>query len=914
MLGHMNTSYTPPTTLYRWRFGSLEYDEAQRELRIAGLAVEMENRPLEVLSLLLRHVGEVVTKQELFDQVWAGRPTVDHVLSTAVGKLRKVLEAAGEPRIVTVPRIGYRFDGPVERVTVGQQASSGLELAAGQTVPGRPHFQLERLLGRTLGSEVWLARQPRSRDGRVFKFALDGERLSAIKREATLARVLRDSLGERDDLARVLDWNFEQPPFFLECEYGGQSLPEWAEQDDRLAALSREQRLHLFLQIADTVAAAHGVGVLHKDIKPSNVLVAAQGDGWRTRLTDFGNSRLLQPERLAELGITSLGLTTTRTDTSGTPLYLAPELIAGQSASIRSDLYALGVVLYQLVVGDLHQPLAPGWERGIDDELLAADIARATDLDPARRHASVAELAQQLRQLETRRDEQRQRQQAEQNAATLRRALERTRARRPWVIAAGLALSAGLVLSLWQYRRAESALQDARREATTAQGITKFMIDTFKRAGPTTSGRADVTVLDALKAALPKIDETLGEEALAVRAALHAALGSTLPAWSETKLSIEEGRKAVAAYEALQPADREKLAETRCWLAYNLARTGTMDEATTLLDAVAPELPYLRETHPQVALRYWRIRGTVSSLSTDTQSALHANREALKLLLSLPQAEQPKDVRNEIEFNIANDLALLSKFDESIAMLRPLIERRKQELGPRHQHTLYTMVLLANSLVLAKRFDEARDTITEASGGLDEVLGPQAGESLMAKGVFADLELRQRRFAEAATRYAEVHAGMVARFGEHNRNALNYLGNHAHATRLRGDPAGAESIYRRLLGVLRERQGDDHPQTQLARYGLATCLLEQGKSLDEAKRLLHGLHPDLLKRAETREDWQALLDYQAARIALARGNRDEALTLLRQASAGFNPDGFYPDDAPLKTEKLLASADGGEMR
>ena len=912
MLGCMNTSYTPPTTLYRWRFGPVEFDEAQRELRIAGLAVEMENRPLEVLSLLLRHVGEVVTKQELFDQVWAGRPTVDHVLSTAVGKLRKVLEAAGEARIVTVPRVGYRFDGPLERVTVGQQAASGLELSVGQAVPERPHFQFERLLGRTLGSEVWLARQPRSRDGRVFKFALDGERLSAIKREATLARVLRDSLGERDDLARVLDWNFERPPFFLECEYGGQSLPEWAEQDGRLAALSREQRLHLFLQIADTVAAAHSVGVLHKDIKPSNVLVAAHGEGWRTRLTDFGSSRLLQPELLIGLDITALGMTTTRTDTSGTPLYLAPELIAGQSASIRSDLYALGVVLYQLVTGDLHRPLAPGWEREIDDELLAADIARATDLEPARRHASVAELAEQLRQLETRRTEQQQRRQAEQNAATVRRALERTRARRPWVIAAVLALSAGLVLSLWQYQRAESALRTARREATTAQGITRFMIETFQRAGPTTSGRADVTVIDALKAALPKIDETLGEEALAVRAALHAALGSTLPAWSETTLSIEEGRKAVAAYEALQPADREKLAETRCWLAYNLARTGAMDEATAFLDAVAPELPYLRKAHPEVALRYWRIRGAVSSLATDTKSALQANREALKLLLSLPEADQPKDVRNEIESNIANDLALLGNLDESIATLRPLIERRKQELGPRHQHTLFTMALLANTLVQARRFDEAREAITEASSGLDEVLGPQAGDSLLAKSVFADLDLRQRRFAEAATRYAEVHAGMAAKFGEHNRNALSLLSRLAYATRLQGDPVGAESMYRRLLGVSREQHGDDYPYTQHARHGLAACLLDQGKSLDEAKGLLQDLRPDLLKRAETRDDWQALLDYQAARIALARGNRDQALTLLRRASTGFNPDNFYPDDAPLKTEKLLASADGGQ--
>src|SRR3546814_18779907 len=90
---------------------------------------------------------------------------------------------------------------------------------------------------RTLGSEVWLARQPRSRQARVFKFSLDGERLSAIKREATLMRVLRHTLGERDDIARVIDWHFESEPFFIECEYGGQSPPEWAAAQSRKGAV-----------------------------------------------------------------------------------------------------------------------------------------------------------------------------------------------------------------------------------------------------------------------------------------------------------------------------------------------------------------------------------------------------------------------------------------------------------------------------------------------------------------------------------------------------------------------------------------------------------------------------------------------------------------------------------------------------
>src|SRR3546814_5794161 len=89
-----------------------------------------------------------------------------------------------------------------------------------------------------------------------------------------------------------------------------------------------------------------GVGLLHKDIKPGNVLGRARRDGgWQACLTDFGNRRLLQPERRAQLGITGLGLTVTTPDgdSSGTPLYLAPEIIAGQPPTVRSDLYALGI-------------------------------------------------------------------------------------------------------------------------------------------------------------------------------------------------------------------------------------------------------------------------------------------------------------------------------------------------------------------------------------------------------------------------------------------------------------------------------------------------------------------------------------------------------------------------------------------
>lgn len=132
---------------YRYRFVNVEFDEAAGALRVGGKDVAVEPLPLALLLELLRRPNEVVTHAELLDTIWQGKVTVPHVVTSAVNKLRKALGEQGAARLVNVPRVGYRFSGPVERVAAGRQQRVPSDLQAGAEVPGRSGYRLVRRLG-----------------------------------------------------------------------------------------------------------------------------------------------------------------------------------------------------------------------------------------------------------------------------------------------------------------------------------------------------------------------------------------------------------------------------------------------------------------------------------------------------------------------------------------------------------------------------------------------------------------------------------------------------------------------------------------------------------------------------------------------------------------------------------------------
>lgn len=312
-----------------WSFGSAELDDHRHELRVDGHPVALEAKPYSLLRVFVQRAGETLSKDELIDVVWPGRVVTEGVLAKCVTKLRSALGDDEQAIIRTVHGYGYRLAVPVSARTAAA-AGSLWSPQVGEAVPTRPNWRFERELHGGGFGRVWLAEQAKTRERRVFKFAADGAELHALKREITLYRLLKDSLGERAQVVRIFDWNIDEPPYFVEAEYvAGGNLIEWCEARGGAAAVTRPVRIEIIARIADALSAAHSVGVLHKDLKPANVLVEAPDSACpAVRLVDFGSGRAFEPDRLAALGITRLGLTQTQAagdSTSGTPYYLAPD-------------------------------------------------------------------------------------------------------------------------------------------------------------------------------------------------------------------------------------------------------------------------------------------------------------------------------------------------------------------------------------------------------------------------------------------------------------------------------------------------------------------------------------------------------------------------------------------------------------
>ncbi|MFI4980970.1 MAG: winged helix-turn-helix domain-containing protein, partial [Nevskiales bacterium] len=704
----LKKDYADTVEEYVWRFGEVEFNEARWDLRLGGTPVELEPKPLEILGQLLRHAGEVVTKEELLAAVWPGVIVVEKALTNAIGKLRKAINDLDQSLIETVHRVGYRFTAPVTRKAVTPVLAARLALKQGDPVPRRPQWLLLQALDLSATSEVWLAEHEKTHVKRVFKFATDGGRLSSLKREATLSRVLADGLGERPDIVRVLEWNFEEQPYFLECEYGGEDWMSWSQRLGGLGQLSLQQRLDLFLQVVDAVAAAHSVGVLHKDLKPANLLIEPRrSGGWQVRITDFGSGRLMEPGRLAELGVTRLGFTQTQgvhgDSFTGTPLYLAPEVMTGHLPTQGADVYALGVLLYQLVVGDLKKPISAGWESAVADPLLRADIAAAAHGDPAQRVQTVHELGERLRALEQRRGHKTREDQLAQQTVQLQRALELARATRPWMAAAALSLAIGVAVGAGYLVKALHSEAKAETQRQRAEAVNDFLNDDLLTAAdPLLTGKSGVTMLDALRRSAGQVDLRFAA-APETAALVHQEVAHAFSNAGDEKSAAAEFDKAAQLYLRTQGPTSADAIKARIQQAQSLSTGGEAKAARELLAATEQQITQQHQDAPEVRVL---VLGTRASLATQAGDFVAARKDdeaaiALADKYLAPDRElgrRDADFLAKLRKDYAFSLEQTGDAAKAEPVMRAVLQQDQTRLGPDHAQVLVDWIHLAQAL------------------------------------------------------------------------------------------------------------------------------------------------------------------------------------------------------------------------
>jgi len=864
----------------RYRFGSVEFDESRFELRVAGLTVDIQRKPLDVLKYLLDHAGSVVSKDELLDRLWSGTAPVENVVGNAIAKLRAALGEENAKRIVTQPRIGYRLTGAVERHPVDRRLDSRLRLEPGLRVPRRENFRLESVLTRSGAHETWLGRHEHTNELRVYKFALRGDDLGQLKREVTLFRILSENLVDREAFVAIIDWNLESPPCFLECEYRGENMNQWAAAG-HLAHTDEAQRLEIFRHLVGAVASAHSVGVLHRDIKPGNILMAPDGNGWKVRLTDFG--------------------------IGGTQPYIAPEMLRGAAPTAQCDVFALGVILYQLLCGDLDKGLSPGWERDIGDALLREDIAAATDGDPALRIASAVEFADRSRRLEQRRTHRLESEAAAHKALRDAAAVRLSRARRPWLIATFAALCAGMCAALLLSKRVFDAQQALSRQYAVAQALNNFLTSNFIAiANPAETGRKDVTVVEAARNAAANIDTVFRNAEPQIRGALHASMQSAFAGLSDIDASIAEGRKALEALGAAPAIDARQLALVHIGLAALLAQSSKLDEAAEQLTAAEQLMQKGRLTDNGVVVRYLWARARLESFRMAPKDALEHYRRAWELAKS--DLSLPPELRDQLQFSYADALKMTSHFAEAQSEATELLARQRARLGAQHPQPCYTSLLVASVQGYTNdSIDSALSTASQAAACLSDRLGPATIRTASAYRVLADLQFQAGHYADAALAYERLAGSFSDILGANTLQTINARMNAGVSQQFAGRLVDADTSLSAALNSARTVLGWSAPTTQALRYHLADCRLDQ-RQTKEVYQLLDGLTAETLNAAQIQQDWEGRLLYEAGRLALFTRQFDKAIPALQHAAeiiAIKNPDGRVSETS---IRRLIAQA------
>jgi serine/threonine protein kinase len=730
-----------------------------------------------------------------------------------------------------------RLRGEVEKLLRAQAALGSfheaprfaLPAAVDQPITERPGtiigpYQLREQIGEGGFGIVFLAEQrgPIRRQValKVLKPGMDTRQVIARFESERQALALMD----HPNIARVLDAGATDSgrPYFVMELVMGVSITEFCDQNH----LTPEARLRLFIDVCHAIQHAHHKGVIHRDIKPSNVLVTEHDGVPVVKVIDFGVAKATGQKLTERTLLTAYG------QMIGTPAYMSPEQaeMSGLDIDTRTDVYALGVLLYELLTGTtplegerlreagyaelqrlIREEEAPrpstrlsslgdsaaalAGNRGLDvrrlAQLLAGDldwvVMKALEKDRNRRYDTPASFAEDIE-----RYLRREAIHARPPSAVYRvkKFAQRNRAAVLAGAAVAAALLAGAAAATWQAVVATRAKQDAlaaaraekeakelaqAREAETLAVLEFVEKKVFAAARP--QGRqwglgGGVTVRQAVERALPFVEKSFTNQPL-IEARLRMTLGQSFWSLGEAEIAAELCQRARTLYTRHLGPDHPDTLKSMHALARSYHALGRYAEALQLKEeTLARRQARLGPDHPDTLK-------SMSSLACGYH-AVGRYAEALQLCektLALRKVRLGPDHPDTLHnmHNLAVGYRTAGRYANALKLCEETLARRKARLGPDHPDTLASIEDLAHSYQALGRHADAFKLFEETLARRDAILGPDHPDTLQSMCNLANSYLALGRHADALKLHEETLAFRELRLGPDHRATLRSM-------------------------------------------------------------------------------------------------------------------------------------------
>ncbi len=812
------------------------------------------------------------------------------------------------------------------------------------------HYRILRLLGEGGMGAVYEAEQDLPHRTVALKLIRTGyasaEMLRRFENEAqALGRLQHPGIAQIYEAGRAGN----QPYFAMELVHG-ETLLAYCEHRKP----STRQRLELVARICDAVQHAHQRGLIHRDLKPANILVEESG---QPRILDFGVARLTDSDAHA----------TRQTDIGqlvGTLAYMSPEQVLGDPEEIdtRSDVYALGVILYELLAGkgpyvigrQLHEVV-----RTIREEEPSAlssvnrsyrgdietVVGKALEKDKTRRYGSAAELAADLRRhlhdepITAR---------PPSTTYQIRKFARRNKALVVGVAAVFVVLAAGVVASTWEAVQARRAEARAKQETAIAQAVNDFLQkDLLGQASAYNQSKPDpnITVRTVLDQAAQRIQGKF-EKQPEVEAAIRNTIGTTytdLGLYPEAATQLEAAvdlRRRVLGREhpetlrsmndltlvymdegskfpQAEELDKQTLEIRRRVLGPEHPDTLTSMSNLATVYYQEGKYPQAEALHSQALEIRRRVLGpehpdTLSSMNNLANVYYHEGKDAQAEALH----SQVLDIRRRVlgpehpyTLRSMNDLAIIygdeGKFAQAEALFSQVMKIDRRALGPRHPETLRSMSNLANAYEYDGKYAQAE--------ALDRQLLEIEPERLDAAETLASVYEDEGKYAQAEALLSRAIEIGRRVFGPEHPNTLTDMNHLAAVYGEEGKYAPAEALFGRTLEMVRRVRGAEHVGTFETISGLASLYQREGKyalAATSAAQALAGLRHALGSESP---DTIAAAEADLALAYVSEGKFAQSEPLAREALEAEKK--VQPDDwQRYRAASLLGESLAGEKK